>query len=302
MLHSFSRELELPNRLETDYLRILYYEFPSKYSATYNTYEYARLCTILEGEKNISTDKINTITYDKNQILLMPSKSYIDMKIDVPTKAIVYELNDSLIKKVCDNISEDYKINHELLLKDQFLCKPKNLEISDILDKICKTYICPKKGQEYLLDLYAQELVYHLYQIKGVNQILTVETKNPINIAIQYMKREYKSQINIKQLAYDLHMSESNFSQHFKKVTGVSPKEYLTTIKMEKAKDIILKESITDTAYDLGYESISNFISNFRNKYGITPKQYKKTCMSQTYKSQTYVSQNDMSQNDIPQL
>jgi AraC-like DNA-binding protein len=71
-------------------------------------------------------------------------------------------------------------------------------------------------------------------------------------------------------------MSESNFCQYFKKITGVTPKEYLTDLKLSKAKDMIKHTSITDAAFDLGYENISYFISLFKNKYGMTPKQYKK--------------------------
>jgi AraC-like DNA-binding protein len=45
---------------------------------------------------------------------------------------------------------------------------------------------------------------------------------------------------------------------------------------MEKAKNIIAHGSVTEAAFDLGYENISYFISLFKDRYGVTPKQYKK--------------------------
>jgi AraC-like DNA-binding protein len=90
------------------------------------------------------------------------------------------------------------------------------------------------------------------------------------------METEYAGRLSIKKIADDLGMSEANFSQRFKKIIGINPKEYLTRLKMKKAEAIIAHESVTDTAFDLGYENISHFIENFKAVYGITPKQYKK--------------------------
>ena len=49
----FDRQLELADGIETEYLRILYYTFEKNYNDTYKSYEYKRLCTIVDGEKNV---------------------------------------------------------------------------------------------------------------------------------------------------------------------------------------------------------------------------------------------------------
>jgi AraC-like DNA-binding protein len=149
-------------------------------------------------------------------------------------------------------------------------------EIKGCLNKIVSIMSEHNKNEEFLLDLCAQELVYGLLQIKGTQQILSSEHDNPVYKAIKFMHDNCDSHFSIKQISDELNMSESNFCQYFKRVTGVAPKEYLTDIKLSKAKDMIKHTSITDVAFDLGYENISYFISLFKNKYGITPKQYKK--------------------------
>ncbi len=276
MLHNFNRELELSDRMETNYLRILYYDFPQKFSDSYKSYEYTRLCTILEGEKQILANQSDSFHYDTHQFLLIPPNSNIHMTIDKPTKALVFELNDSLIKQVSENVSINYDIDYDLLVKNQILCSQENVEFKDILNKINALLITKDKDIKYILDLYAQELVYNLLKIKGVHQLVNSEPDNPVNKAIKYMNDECMTAISIKQISQEMNMSEANFCQYFKKITGISPKEYLTNIKMEKAKKIIMHESVTDTAFDLGYENISHFISVFKEKYGVTPKQYKK--------------------------
>lgn len=81
--------------------------------------------------------------------------------------------------------------------------------------------------------------------------------------------------ISINLLAYDLNMSEANFSNSFKKVMGITAKEYITNLKLMKAKEMLKNQNVTEVAYDLGYDNISHFIALFKIRYGITPKQFK---------------------------
>lgn len=276
MLTDFNRGLELADGLETNYLRILYYEFSRKFCSTYKSYEYSRLCTIIQGEKHISVNSNKKFTYDKNQFILLPPNSSIDMDIEVPTTALVFELNDDLLKCVSEKISSDLEVDYDLLIEDRFFMNQINEEIKDCMNKVADVLSKPHKDKEFLLDLYAQELAYGLFQIKGTQQILNFEHENPIYKAIKYMHDNCELPLSIKEISSHLNMSESNFCQYFKKVVGVAPKEYLTNLKLAKAKDMIKHTSITDTAFDLGYENISHFITLFKNKYGVTPKQYLK--------------------------
>jgi AraC-like DNA-binding protein len=198
------------------------------------------------------------------------------MDIDVHTKALVFELNDDLLKNVSEKVSVDLKADYTTLIEVRFFKNKVTDDLNGCLNKIAHIVSQENKNKEFLLDLCAQELVYGLLQIKGTQQMLTFEHNNPIYKAIKYMHDNCESPISLKQISSDLNMSESNFCQYFKKVTGVAPKEYLTDLKLSKAKDMIKHTSITDAAFDLGYENISYFISLFKNKYGMTPKQYKK--------------------------
>ena len=276
MLHGFNRQLELSDRLETNYLRILYYEFPEKISDSYKSYEYARLCTIIQGEKQINVNRSVNFKYGDGDFMLLPPQSDVFMTIDSKTIALVFELSDSLVKAVSENICTDYDFNYDLLAKEQILCTKKNPELGDILGKIQNTLVMGDKNLKYILDLYAQEMVYNLIRIKGVFQLLNLETNNPVNKAIQLMKDQCMSPVSIRDIASSFGMSEANFHHYFKKITGGSPKEYLTNLKMEKARELIAHTSVTEAALDLGYENISHFISQFKNKFGQTPKQYQK--------------------------
>lgn len=274
MLTNFNRDLELVDGLETDYLKLLYYDLPPM-SSDYKTYEYSRLCTILEGRKRVSVNNDVNFTYNPGQFILLPPHSNVRMNIDSPTKALVFEINDSLLKKVTEKLSIDLNTDYDQLCEDRFFQGNTSNELGTCLDKLSSTSTTPDKNKEFLLDLYAQELIYHLIKIKGIQQVMNFESDNPIHKAINYIKENIKQPISISQLAYYLNMSEANFSNSFKKVIGVTPKEYITSLKMHKAKEMLKNQNVTEVAYDLGYDNISHFIALFKTKYGITPKQYK---------------------------
>jgi AraC-like DNA-binding protein len=275
MLTDFSRNLELVEGLETEYLRILYYELPPKFCDVYRSYEYTRLCTILEGEKSISVNQGDLFTYNKNEFLLLPPASSVRMNIAVPTKALVFELSNNLIEKVCEKICLTSEVADDALIEDIILCAHKTPALKGSVFKIETILTQSHRNKEFLLDLLAQELVYNLVQVKNAHLLLNSRDDSPIYKAIKYMTNNCLEPFSIKQLAADVRMSESNFCQYFKKVTGITPKEYLTNLKLAKAKDLLKHANVTEVALDLGYENISHFIALFRTKFGITPKQYK---------------------------
>ena len=110
MLHNFTRELELSDRLETQYLRVLYYDLAGNYSDSYRSYEYARLCTIIDGEKHIKVNDAKRFTYSAGQYLLLPPQSHVQMTMGSPTHALVFELSDSLVENVARHIQRKRRL------------------------------------------------------------------------------------------------------------------------------------------------------------------------------------------------
>ena len=274
MLTNFNRGIELVHGLETDYTKLLFYDL-SPMSCDYKSYEYTRLCTIIEGCKQVSVNNDINFTYQPGQFILLPPHSNVHMDIDIPTKALVFELNDNLLKKVTEKISIDIDTDYDFLKEERFFRGNIDNEMGKCLNKLTSVSAKPDKNKEFLIDLYAQELAYHLVQIKGIQQVINFEHDNPIYKSIKYIQDHIRQPISIRQLAADLNMSEANFCNSFKKIIGITTKEYITNLKMTQAKDLLKIQNVTEVAYELGYENISHFIAIFKNKYGITPKHYK---------------------------
>ncbi|GMQ58122.1 hypothetical protein AN1V17_25170 [Vallitalea sediminicola] len=277
MLNVFDKKLEKIDGFETDYVKILYYDLPKNFTGEYKSYNYARFCTILSGRKHVTLNNNRRFVYTKDNYLLLPSNSKVHMDIDTHTRALVFELNDELVNNVLNKINIKEDIKEEVKSDNNYFLGQNKYNISEDINNIFAASKSKDNNNEFLIDLYAQKLVFDLVKNKSTYQILNRNSTHPINIAVKYINENIEEMINIKQLAKDLHMSESNFSHLFKKIIGIKPVEYIKNKKLELALEYLRNESVTDVAFNLGYANISYFIRLFKDKYNMTPKQYKLT-------------------------
>ena len=72
-------------------------------------------------------------------------------------------------------------------------------------------------------------------------------------------------------------MSASHFSLVFSQETGQTFKEYLTELRIQKAKELLRStpERATDIAYQVGYNDPHYFSAAFKKKTGLSPTEYR---------------------------
>ncbi|HEX7056652.1 MAG TPA: helix-turn-helix domain-containing protein [Bacilli bacterium] len=95
--------------------------------------------------------------------------------------------------------------------------------------------------------------------------------------ACQYVALHLDKRISLDEIADHLFLNPSYFSRLFKKETGVNFIEYVTRLKMEKAKELLAHtaSSIGSISEMLGYEHPSYFIKIFKSYTGTTPADFR---------------------------
>ena len=85
-------------------------------------------------------------------------------------------------------------------------------------------------------------------------------------------------EINLSVLAEEFHLNPQYISQLFKNEIGVNFLSYLTNIRMEKAKKLLLSTSLSvaEVAEQSGYGDYRVFTKVFKKSEGITPSQYRR--------------------------
>ena len=94
----------------------------------------------------------------------------------------------------------------------------------------------------------------------------------------EYIDENYAQRITVEDMLQVAHMSKYYFIRVFKKNVGLPPYEYLQTIRVNKAKNLLLfsANSIADIASLTGFADTNGFIKAFKEKVGETPLQYRK--------------------------
>lgn len=93
--------------------------------------------------------------------------------------------------------------------------------------------------------------------------------------AIDYIHTNYERKINLFELAKTADLSEYHFQRMFKVTHGISPHDYLTEVRIEKAQEMITKGiPLAQIAQQCGFSHQSHFNRIFKKIMGLTPKTY----------------------------
>lgn len=94
----------------------------------------------------------------------------------------------------------------------------------------------------------------------------------------RYLQEHLAEDVSLSVLAEQFHLSAQYISQLFKSEIGVNFLAYLTSIRMEQAKQLLLTTSlsITEVSARAGYADYRVFTKAFKKAEGITPSQYRR--------------------------
>lgn len=102
-----------------------------------------------------------------------------------------------------------------------------------------------------------------------------------INKIVRFVQNHLAEEISLSVLAEEFHFSTQYVSQLFKNEIGVNFLTYLTNIRMEKAKKLLLGTDlpIADVSEQSGYGDYRVFTKVFKKSEGVTPSQYRRDFM-----------------------
>lgn len=94
---------------------------------------------------------------------------------------------------------------------------------------------------------------------------------------LDYINDHLDHEIKLADLAALLGMSQFHFSHLFKQTIGITPYQYLLQQRIERAKQLLKQtdQSITEIAFQCGFNSHSHLSKQFRQLVGISPRNYR---------------------------
>ena len=98
-----------------------------------------------------------------------------------------------------------------------------------------------------------------------------------ITRAKEFIKTNQGEDISLGDVAKSVNTSTFYFCKMFKKATGLNFTDYLSRIRIEKAKNLLLNPNlrISEIAYEVGFQSLTHFNRVYRKLAGQSPTEYR---------------------------
>jgi AraC-like DNA-binding protein len=113
------------------------------------------------------------------------------------------------------------------------------------------------------------------YPLSGPSRL----TDDQLRAAIDYINDQIRESLELSSISRAVGLSEFHFARLFKAATGVTPFQFVTRTRMERAKQLLRKTRlpIFEIAERVGYQKPSHFSARFRAVSGCSPDDYRKS-------------------------
>ena len=131
------------------------------------------------------------------------------------------------------------------------------------------------------VDAYRMALLEWLDSLNAQVYQEAESTRNSERIrqAIEYIESHYGDNLNMAVVSNYISMNYSVFSQLFKEYARMNFVDYLRSLRIEKAKELLVDTGmkISEISDTVGFESDKYFMKSFKTLLGVSPSQYRKT-------------------------
>lgn len=162
--------------------------------------------------------------------------------------------------------SEEHQLEGLGVGADDYITKPFNMEVLKLrINKIIEMNV---KRQE----IFNQEI-----KIEPSRITITPLDQQLVEKAIRIVEDNIsETEFSVEELASSLNISRSYFYKKMIKITGKKPIEFIRTIRMKRAQQLLTESQmqIAEIAYTLGYNSPKVFSKHFKDEFHISPSEF----------------------------
>lgn len=224
--------------------------------------------------------------FNENELVLLGSKVPHLFKNEVEDSSsqvdyIIIKFKPVLINKFVDNVPEFSNVKSLLENAHQgtiFEQMDNYLILEDLIR------ICESKGADRLIRLISTlnrlALIKQTRSLTSVNfNLIGLESENEDRLqrVINFIVKNYVSEISLKELSDLSYMTTNSFCRYFKERTGKTAFQFIREYRISRACQMIInsRKSISQICRDTGFNSFSSFNRVFKAVKGISASEYK---------------------------
>jgi AraC-like DNA-binding protein/quercetin dioxygenase-like cupin family protein len=270
-------------------IEITGFRFPYYINLVPNYHDYLEISTVATGTgvfyisnkeyqlaKNdlivIGSDEVHTFLASRNSFLDIFSVFFLPEALTAPADS---ETTLDIIRPFYNST------NHVIRSVDIDYAK-----VSEIMLEMYRLEKCKPKYYKLSIRFHLFELLLFLLFYFETNSLFSSESPersyrrranvHRLNKVFSLVENNYPEDISLDYVAGICNMSKNYFCRFFREVTGNSYIDYLNKFRINKAKHLLLNsdQSITQIAFDVGFNNLGYFFRVFRKYANLSPKEF----------------------------
>lgn len=152
-------------------------------------------------------------------------------------------------------------------------------EYQNLYRKMIRELQMCRAGYQEMLSLLLQQIFVLIYRQSDSYQRLKGSfLSDEVDFACTYFDEHYSEKINIQEFAESRHMGICWFIRMFRQQMGISPMQYVLSIRIANAQNLLAETdyNITEISNMVGYENPLYFSRVFKKAQGMAPTEYRK--------------------------
>lgn len=229
---------------------------------------------------NFLSSEVNMEINDGEAVILNCGVYFVNWlkKIENPIEIIAIHLYPDILKQLYKNELPKSIIQKKRMKQVQRIVP--NDTIKKFIDSLEFYFQNPSLVTEDLLELKIKELILLLVLTKNATSVLEIIEGlfSPKSIKLKKVIELHKyKNLSIEELAILCNLSLSSFKREFNSIYKESPKNYLNSQKIQKAKKLleISDLSVSEIAYKVGFKDPHYFTRLFKKKETVPPSKYR---------------------------
>lgn len=251
-----------------------------RYEMPYHWHREFEIMRILEGTLHVTMDEKEFTAETGDFVIVNSGILHSGEPTDCIYQCIVFDTNPFLMQNPRCQPYIQQIVDHSAFIYHHFT--PKNEVIHSIIWNIFDAMEARNKGYEMIVFgemyhffgvVFSEELYYSDSPQNRRDYKKIMQLKKVLN----FIESNYASPLTLEQLSDSVHMSPKYFCRFFASMTHRTPIEYLNYYRIEHASYQLATTdaSVTEVAYNCGFNDLSYFIKIYKKYKGTTPGKLK---------------------------
>jgi AraC family transcriptional regulator len=245
----------------------------SRETAAYNEVNLSIKGT-LYTERHTSTGKDRFDKADENSMCLMPFGQTFSANWRNEYELVSVDFSPKYLSRM----AQEMNISAKVELKDTVL-QQKDL----LIQQLSLAFLAEAEKKETASRLYSESIAHTLmfHLIKNYSTANFEEklfsgglSGNKLRRVTEFINDNLEQDLTLTEIAQVAGLSHFHFARAFRKTIGITPQQYITNRRIEKAKELLAKSDlpIVEVGFQTGFKNQSHFTTLFRKITSLTPK------------------------------